>query len=235
MCTEKYAMPTNANLGSTCTHLTNYSINKDSEAFVQPEDVHDDTSHKRTVSSLMETLRGLGHDTDALWEAIGQLVVKTLVAVQPHLEHTYFTCRQRSNDAGFGCFEVLGFDVIFDHQLRPFLIEVNHSPSFTCDSPLDTTVKSAVLKSTMELVSFSKDEFRILKRAGPTPPGNGACDVACAPVLVRAPSVRVCLAVWRDRPAPRPEDSCAPRPSARGLRAAALRAVWLPAGLPSRE
>ena len=104
MCTEKYAMPTNANLGSTCTHLTNYSINKDSEAFVQPEDVHDDTSHKRTVSSLMETLRGLGHDTDALWEAIGQLVVKTLVAVQPHLEHTYFTCRQRSNDAGFGCF-----------------------------------------------------------------------------------------------------------------------------------
>ena len=41
---------------------------------------------------------------------------------------------------------MLGFDVMFDHQLRPFLIEVNHSPSFTCDSPLDTTVKSAVLK-----------------------------------------------------------------------------------------
>jgi len=48
---------------------------------------------------------------------------------------------------------VLGFDVMFDHQLRPFLIEVNHSPSFTCDSPLDTTVKSAVLKATMEMVS----------------------------------------------------------------------------------
>ena len=31
----RYAQPTNANLGSTCTHLTNYSINKDSEAFVQ--------------------------------------------------------------------------------------------------------------------------------------------------------------------------------------------------------
>ena len=53
----------------------------------------------------METLRSMGHDTAKLWEAIGQLVTKTLVSVQPHLEHTYYTCRQRSDDAGFGCFE----------------------------------------------------------------------------------------------------------------------------------
>ena len=53
----------------------------------------------------MDTLRSMGHDTARLWEAIGQLVTKTLVSVQPHLEHTYYTCRQRSDDAGFGCFE----------------------------------------------------------------------------------------------------------------------------------
>eukprot|EP00964_Phaeocystis_antarctica_P065415 scaffold39477_cov40-Phaeocystis_antarctica.AAC.1 len=91
----------------------------------------------------METLRGMGHDTDTLWEEIGKLVTKTLVSVQPHLEHTYYTCRQRSDDAGFGCFEVLhplssltthtlschprpwvgvglpGLDVMFDHQPQP--------------------------------------------------------------------------------------------------------------------
>ena len=167
MCTEKYAMPTNANLDKTCTHLTNYSINKDSDAFVQPEDIHDDSSHKRTITSLMETLRSHGHDTAALWEAIGSLVVKTMVSVQPHLEHTYFTCRQRSDDAGFGCFEVLGFDVMFDHKLNPMLIEINHSPSFTCDSPLDETVKSALLKGTLQMVSFGKDEHKTLRRAGP--------------------------------------------------------------------
>ena len=49
----------------------------------------------------MDTLRSMGHDTAKLWEAIGQLVTKTLVSVQPHLEHTYYTCRQRSDDAGF--------------------------------------------------------------------------------------------------------------------------------------
>ena len=37
--------------------------------------------------------------------------------------------------------QVLGYDVILDHKLRPWLLEVNHSPSFTCDSPLDKDVR----------------------------------------------------------------------------------------------
>ena len=47
---------------------------------------------------------------------------------------------------------------------RPFLLEVNHSPSFICDSPLDLSVKSAVLRATMEMVSPSKDEWKLMKR-----------------------------------------------------------------------
>ena len=45
-------------------------------------------------------------------------------------------------------------------------MEVNHSPSFTCDSPLDSLVKASVLKGTMEMVSFGRDELKILKRCG---------------------------------------------------------------------
>ena len=164
VCTQKY-QPLEKNMGDVRMHLTNYSINKNSEAFVQPEDETDcSDAHKRTVSSLMRTLAEDGHDVEKLWEQIGQVCVKTIISVQPHLEHTYFTCRGRSEDAGSGCFELLGFDIMMDHKLRPFLLEVNHSPSFTCDSPLDLTVKSAVLKATMELISFSKDEHRLLRR-----------------------------------------------------------------------
>jgi hypothetical protein len=67
---------------------------------------------------------------------------------------------------GYGCFELLGFDVMMDYKLRPYLLEVNHTPSFTCDSPLDTEVKSSVLRATMEMVSFSKEERRILRPTG---------------------------------------------------------------------
>ena len=166
VCTQKY-QPLEKNMGDTRMHLTNYSINKDSEAFVQPEDETDcDDAHKRTVTSLMDTLAAEGHDIEALWQRIGEVVVKTIISVQPHLEHTYFTCRGRADDAGAGCFELLGFDVMMDHKLRPSLLEINHTPSFRCDSPLDTAVKMSVLRGTMEMVSYSKEEYRLLKRPG---------------------------------------------------------------------
>ena len=163
VCTQKY-QPLEKNMGDVRMHLTNYSINKDSEAFVQPEDEEDCAdAHKRTISSLMKTLAEEGHDTEELWQKIGEVCVKTLIAVQPHLEHTYSTARRGSDDAGSGCFELLGFDIMMDYKLKPFLLEVNHTPSFRCDSPLDEAVKMAVLRGTMEMVSPSREEWRLTK------------------------------------------------------------------------
>ena len=53
VCTEKY-VPLERNMGDTRMHLTNYSINKGSEGFVQPEGIgegEDEGAHKRLVSA----------------------------------------------------------------------------------------------------------------------------------------------------------------------------------------
>ena len=39
------------------------------------------------------------------------------------------------------CFEVLGFDVMLDSELKPIILEVNYTPSFTTDTPLDLQIK----------------------------------------------------------------------------------------------
>lgn len=152
--TENYVKPTKSNLGKQCMHLTNYAINKTSENFVFNEDpVVDDVGHKRSLTSTMKLIGEMGHDTGKLWEKIKDIVVKTLCAVQPSLAHTYKACQPDDPSNGM-CFEILGFDIILDHKLKPWLLEVNHSPSFTTDSPLDYKIKFEVISEAFKLLDI---------------------------------------------------------------------------------
>ena len=58
-----------------------------------------------------------------VWRNIGELVVKTLLPVTPLLAHTYSSSAPRGASA-YNCFELLGFDVLLDAQLQPWLMEV---------------------------------------------------------------------------------------------------------------
>lgn len=43
----------------------------------------------------------------------------------------------------------LGFDIMLDSSLKPWLIEINHTPSFTTDTPFDYSIKSGVIEETL--------------------------------------------------------------------------------------
>ena len=56
-------------------------------------------------------------------------------------------------------------DVLLDHKLKPWLIEVNHTPSFTTDTPFDYEIKYNVIKDTIKLMNFnSKDKEKYILR-----------------------------------------------------------------------
>ncbi len=52
--TEEYVGPQKGNLDNLFMHLTNYAIQKKSDAFVQNEEVDDDSGHKRSFTSILE-------------------------------------------------------------------------------------------------------------------------------------------------------------------------------------
>ena len=55
------------------------------------------------------------------------------------------------------CFHILGFDVLITSDLKPYLIEVNHTPSFETSTPLDYDVKKNLIKDTLNLMRITPE------------------------------------------------------------------------------
>ncbi|XP_053405835.1 tubulin polyglutamylase TTLL13-like isoform X17 [Mercenaria mercenaria] len=153
--TNKYMEPTHGNVDNVYMHLTNYAINKHSEDFVRD----DEAGSKRRISTTNRYMARKGYDVDKMWADIDDTIIKTLIAAHSVLKHNYRTCFP-NHVKGSACFEILGFDVILDRKLRPYVIEVNHSPSFGTDSELDREIKGALVYDTLQLVNFGACDRR---------------------------------------------------------------------------
>eukprot|EP00736_Rhodelphis_marinus_P003376 Rmarinus@m.23445 len=152
--TEPYTSPNSKNLDEQFMHLTNYSINKNNENFQYNENAEKcDEGSKRSIKSVVDWLSEHGYDAQGAWDSIADVIVKTLISIQPGLAHTYHTCLPDDSD-GTQCFEILGFDVLLDRKLKPWLLEVNHSPSFHCDTPLDGKIKGEMIQECLQLVNI---------------------------------------------------------------------------------
>ena len=48
------------------------------------------------------------------------------------------------------CFELFGFDVIIDSNMKPWLLEVNSSPAMSMDGPVDWQIKPQLIKEVIQ-------------------------------------------------------------------------------------
>ena len=112
----------------------------------------------------MNILEACGADKAKLMREIKDIIVKTMATSQPYLAHLYRSCQPEDLDNSM-CFQILGFDVMIDKYFKPWLIEVNQSPSFATDSPLDYKTKKAVLTDTFSMLNCSVSKRKkILKK-----------------------------------------------------------------------
>ena len=84
------------------------------------------------------------------------IILKTVCIVQPLLAHLYRSA-QANDPTNSICFQILGFDIFLDSKLRPHLLEVNHTPSFTTDTPLDVAIKTAVIGDALRLLGLKEN------------------------------------------------------------------------------
>ncbi|NWU00607.1 TTLL5 polyglutamylase, partial [Urocynchramus pylzowi] len=139
------------NIKNQFMHLTNYSVNKKSGDYVSCDDPEvEDYGNKWSMSAMLRYLKQEGRDTAALMASIEDLIIKTLVSAELSIASA---CKSFLTHRG-SCFELYGFDVLIDDTLKPWLLEVNLSPSLACDAPLDLKIKASMLSDMFTLVGF---------------------------------------------------------------------------------
>jgi len=140
-------------------HLTNVSINKynlnnyDCNA---TDRIYGGS--KVSLQTLKKTFKDdLKIDWDTqIWDQIRDVCLKALVSAQNDM--TYNPC----------CFDLYGFDVIIDEDYKCWLLEINSSPSFSCETLLDDMIKQRLIDDTLDLINpidFDRKRlFEVLER-----------------------------------------------------------------------
>ncbi|XP_055012906.1 tubulin polyglutamylase TTLL5 isoform X1 [Boleophthalmus pectinirostris] len=142
---------TSKNIKNNFMHLTNYSVNKKSSDYVSCDDPEvEDYGNKWSMSAVLRYLKQEGKDTTLLMQQVEDLIIKALLSAEPQISAA---CKMfvphKTN-----CFELYGFDVLIDAKLKPWLLEVNLSPSLACDAPLDLKIKASMIADMFSLVGL---------------------------------------------------------------------------------
>ncbi|KAL0219905.1 hypothetical protein P9112_005558 [Eukaryota sp. TZLM1-RC] len=133
-------------IGDSFVHLTNVAIQKKSNQsnHVGVDDIGGHySSLKWSLNSLLLYLTSLDPiKSNNCFLAIQDLVFRSLSSV----------CRNIIVDPL--CFELYGFDVLIDENFKPWLIEINASPSLSASDSADYELKSKVLTDMLNLLDL---------------------------------------------------------------------------------
>jgi hypothetical protein len=91
-----------------------------------------------------------GGSPKELWAACKDVIIKTILCAEPSIVSEMNQCGNRQKC----CFEVYGFDIMFDANMKPWVLEVNCLPSLSSSSVFDKQVKTQLIADTFTLIGF---------------------------------------------------------------------------------
>ncbi|XP_072197890.1 tubulin monoglutamylase TTLL4 isoform X2 [Excalfactoria chinensis] len=139
-------------LSNKFVHLTNYSVNKKNTEYKSnlDETATACQGHKWALKALWNYLNQKGVNSEAIWEKIKDIVIKTIIASEPYVNSLVKMYVRRP----YCCHELFGFDIMLDENLKPWILEVNISPSLHSNSPLDVSIKGQMIRDLLNLAGF---------------------------------------------------------------------------------
>lgn len=141
------------NLDNIFIHLTNYAVQKNNlQSNANQSNENAFGGSKISLRQLRAKLEERGINWAKIWVQVQEIILKSLIACQQDIP---------SNP---NCFELFGYDIIIDDNLKCYLLEINSSPSLARDYILDDLIKQQLIDDIIDVVDpINFDRQRMLE------------------------------------------------------------------------
>ncbi|OHT04822.1 Tubulin-tyrosine ligase family protein [Tritrichomonas foetus] len=129
-------------------HLTNYEVNKDSETYIKSDDLTEKVENSKwSLPFLWNYFESIGIDSKKLKKEMEDASTAAIIAGMCSLRNLHNSNIKFHRKSSF---ELLGIDILLDQNLKPYILEINISPSMQASSELDRMMKGELLHDTLQ-------------------------------------------------------------------------------------
>jgi len=131
---------------SIYSQITNVGLNKDNP------DVTDFSDISKIISDVFPKLKKeYGVNIEKLWQDIEDVIVLTILASHKFLvKGEEYQCPRTVFSR---CFQILGFDILLDKELKPHVLEVNYRPSLEYHRAPERRLKVGMVRDAVHIAA----------------------------------------------------------------------------------
>ena len=142
-------------------HLTNYSLNKESENYDKDVCCFSECKGNKWGFSALKKYFEINEKVsfEDVWSDIRDVIVKSVITIEDQtnkkIRDLYKLSTSNKVNLNNNCmYELYGYDVLLDSNFKPWLMEVNLNPSLNTDTELDLKLKSMLMTDIFNLIGI---------------------------------------------------------------------------------
>jgi len=168
ICSRKYSLAEEF-LSDTFTHIDSINLNEDNEQewLRELKESNSTLQHEGlrcSISYLLTKLESEGVNSTKLWEDICRIILLSFMAGEDKMFKEWSEMSMTNRTIRVVPFEMVGFDILIDSNYKPYVLEINNTPSVAPHTNLENKIKKAMLSDLFTLVDMeNKDLMEIPK------------------------------------------------------------------------
>ncbi len=148
--TTKYFTLDKNNYNNSFIHLTNTGVNKKNKNYIFSKNFTDENSNKWSLATLKNYLKRNGINYKKIFYKIKDIIIKSLLSSE-----YIFTKESREKYYGKKVSTIIGYDILIDENLKPWLLEMNCiCPDLSPHDIVDEVIKPEVIKNYLNIIGI---------------------------------------------------------------------------------